>query len=379
MADQFTTVTTKGWGSRLLESIGGVLLGFVMFVASFGVLYWNEGRVDVSKIAKTATEISATTPASTEVNGKLISTTGIFKSDETIGDDYLKVGSYISLQRNVEMYAWKEETTEKTTKNTGGSETTETTYNYVKEWTSSPDSSANFKHPEDHTNPEMTLSENEVSVEKAQVGIYNVDVATIALPSYKDLSLSDENTILADGLNLANDQYLFKGTGTISSPVVGDMRLSYSVIANPINQATVFGTLDLTNSQITPFYGEKNTELFRAFEGTRDSAISTLKTEYTMMLWIFRGVGFFLMWVGLMALFGPISVFLDFLPIFGSIGRVGIGIITFIVSLVLSAITIILSMILHSLIAVIIVVLAALAGTIWYLKHKRGKMSGAKK
>ena len=61
MQDQFTEVTTKGWGSRILNSIKGVLVGFLMFIVSFGVLYWNEGRIDVSKIAETSIEINTAT------------------------------------------------------------------------------------------------------------------------------------------------------------------------------------------------------------------------------------------------------------------------------------------------------------------------------
>jgi hypothetical protein len=79
------------------------------------------------------------------------------------------------------------------------------------------------------------------------------------------------------------------------------------------------------------------------------------------------------MWFGLMALFGPISVFLDVLPIFGSISRGGIGAITFVVSLVLSVVTILISMILHNLIALIAVIVLLVAGIITYLKMKRKK------
>jgi len=58
MADQFTDVTTTGYGGRIINSIKGVVIGLILFVVSFGLLYWNEGRVDLSNIAKTATEIS---------------------------------------------------------------------------------------------------------------------------------------------------------------------------------------------------------------------------------------------------------------------------------------------------------------------------------
>lgn len=373
MSDQFTEVTTKGWGSRISDSIKGVLIGFLMFVISFGVLYWNEGRVDISKIAKTAVEIESISQASPEIDKQLVSTTGILKSDEKIGDTYLKEGDYIAITRNVEMYSWKEEKHEKSTKNMGGSETIETTYTYEKYWTSNPENSSNFKKPEGHSNPQMTLNSNSLNVKNAKLGIYDVDMNQVSLPQYRNIQLNNSNIILNDNLELVNDQYLFKGSGSISNPEIGDVRVSYSVIHNPIDTVTIFGKLDLTNKKISPFYGEENTELYRIFEGTRDSAISTMKTEHTIFTWILRAVGFLLMWFGLAALFGPISVFLDVLPIFGAIGRVGIGLITFVVSFILSIITILISMIVHNIIALVVVVLGIILGIIWYLKNKRKK------
>ena len=40
----FTETTRIGWGSRLMESIKGVIAGLILFLLSFLVLFWNEGR-----------------------------------------------------------------------------------------------------------------------------------------------------------------------------------------------------------------------------------------------------------------------------------------------------------------------------------------------
>ncbi|MFO0002102.1 MAG: hypothetical protein ACK559_13305, partial [bacterium] len=60
MSDQYREVETVGYFTRLKNSIFGIFLGIVLFVASFGVLYWNEGRVDLSKVAQTSVEIPGT-------------------------------------------------------------------------------------------------------------------------------------------------------------------------------------------------------------------------------------------------------------------------------------------------------------------------------
>ena len=44
MSDSFTETTSESWGSRLMSAIGGVLVGIVLFLVSFPLLFWNEGR-----------------------------------------------------------------------------------------------------------------------------------------------------------------------------------------------------------------------------------------------------------------------------------------------------------------------------------------------
>ena len=44
MSDQITTVTSESWFSRLGNAIKGVLIGLLLFIVAFPLLYWNEGR-----------------------------------------------------------------------------------------------------------------------------------------------------------------------------------------------------------------------------------------------------------------------------------------------------------------------------------------------
>jgi len=379
MTDRFTTTTTTGYGSRIMNSIKGVV-GFILFVASFGVLYSNEGRVDMSQIAVTAVDISATTQ-DTANDGKLVSTTGVFTSEETIGDNmFLNADKYLAVTRKVEMYAWEETSESKSTTNVGGSETTETTYKYDKVWTENPQKSSDFKQPQGHENPAKTLEGDTVTVEKATLGVYGLDVPKLELPEFADLQLTATNVTAKDGAVLAEGgKYLFiaKVAGSsLNAPAVGDMRISYSVLY-PGKDGTVFGKLE--GSNISPYFDEKNNKLYRVFSGTRDEAIAQMHDEYTMMLWIFRAVGFLMMWIGLAALFGPISVLLDFLPVFGQISRALIGGIAFIVSLVLSGVTILVSMLLHNVVALVIsivVVVGVIIGVMIMIKKKKASGSG---
>lgn len=376
MPDSVTTTTRTGYGSRIIGSIKGILFGLVLFLVSFGVLYWNEGRVDLSKVAKTSTEISsASVNADSSLNGTLVSTSGAVTSGETVGDDlFLKPGAYLDVNRSVEMFAWVEKSESKTKTNTGGSQTTETTYTYVQEWTGSPADSSNFNVPAGHENPAMTIEDGFKSVSTAQIGAYSFDPHKADLPGAKDLDLKATDVNLVDGATLANQDYLFikkSPAGTITTPGLGDMRVSYTALTVPFD-GTLFGKLD--GSTIDPFVTKKGDTLYRVFNEDRDSSIASMHSEHTSSMWILRLVGFMMMWFGLTAMFAPISVVLDVLPIFGTVSRTLIGMIAFGVALALSIMTIVVSAVLHSLLAVIIIgvllVGGLIAGVMYWRKSK---------
>ena len=393
------SLNMQDWLSKLMGSIQGILIGLILFVVSIGLLYWNEGRVDISSVADKAVEISAT-EQSTEAEGQLISTSGKITTEDLLGDTYLQAGNYIAVRRNVEMYAWDEssETKSKTTNGenyvdvdeNNASNGSEKTYIYNKVWTSNPDDSAGFKFPAQHQNPQKPLPDKTVTVENAKIGIYEVDLDKAQLPGFDTVSLSEGNTMLDKGLlteddesgmaffesfediapTLESDKYIYKGFGTLENPEVGDIRISYSVL--PADQdVTVFG--QQSGTKITTYIGEKNSKLYRIFSGTRSEALSQMSTEHTTMTWGLRLLGFVLMWIGLGMLLGPISAVLDFVPLVGQLSKTVIGIATFIVAAILSALVIWISMVMHNIVAIIVVVVVIIGIILMILKQKSQK------
>ncbi|MGK7876576.1 MAG: TMEM43 family protein [Xenococcaceae cyanobacterium] len=368
MSDEYTEVEVVSWGSRIGSSCMGLVLGLILFFASFVVLYWNEGRVDFSQVANTAVEISATSP-NTAAQGKLISTTGSLTSPQVLGDNlFLNPGKYIAVRRDVEMFAWEEEQKTETKKNVGGSETRTTTYSYSKKWVDTPEESSDFKISEGHYNPPKSIKDLTNRVSQAKVGIYSLDIKNIDLPQLNQVQLNRQNITLKDGVSQAGN-YLFKGNGTMGNPEVGDLRLQYFVLPNGTN-VTVFGKLE-SNNRITPYFYQDNQRLYRIFAGSREQAISTLKTEHKIWTWVLRLVGFLMMWIGLALALEPISVILDFLPFLGSITRGITGASTFIIAFVLSSITILVSMLLHNIVALAIAVVVAIGVGIALRKMKQ--------
>jgi hypothetical protein len=99
----------------------------------------------------------------------------------------------------------------------------------------------------------------------------------------------------------------------------------------------------------------------------------TLHSEHVFMKWLLRIVGFLMMWFGLSMFFGPISTFLDVIPIFGTVSRGLIGVILFFVTLPLAIITILVSVLVHNLIVLAVVVVAVLIITMALLFRKKEK------
>lgn len=348
------------------NSFSGVVLGVILFLLSFVVLYWNEGRADMSDVAKRAVVIQANgVQANTAYEDQLVSASGTVTADPRIGDDlYLEPGPYLVVERKVDVYAWVEKSETVTTTRSDGTETSETNYTYVMEWTSTPPDSDEFHEPEGHANVPASISENTTTATTAMVEQYSFSPEVIDVPELSKLVLKSDNVTLTQNAELANDTYIYvrnSSTGTYQAPQLGDVRISYNVLKVPF-EGTVFGKLEGTT--IKPYVTKKNDTLYRVFTGSHDEAIATLHREYTTALWAFRVLGFLMMWFGLAMLFGPISMVIDFVPVLGTLGRAVIGLVTFAVAFVLSLVTIVVSAILHNIFAVLVVVAVILAGVI---------------
>ncbi|MCX8513794.1 MAG: hypothetical protein ORN26_02085 [Candidatus Pacebacteria bacterium] len=104
MNDNFTERTHNSLLGNIGNSFIGALVGLILFFASFVVLYINEGRIDLSTIAKGSTNINSDT-IQTQDNGKLINTYNSIKTDNLIGDSkFILPGKYLALNRSVENY-----------------------------------------------------------------------------------------------------------------------------------------------------------------------------------------------------------------------------------------------------------------------------------
>ena len=280
----------KGPLQRLVNSIFGVLIGLALFLGSFALLWWNEGRIDLSTIADDAAPVvsGALDPAR---EGLLVAVSGQLRGDEQIGDSpYLRAGPYLELERVAEMFAWEEKEED---------DDNSTTYTYSRGWTSSPQDSSQFHDPEGHYNPPMTVQGASYLVNRAWVGDYELNPEQIFFMHPEQLALTVEDTV--DRRNVI-DNFIWLGKGSLDAPQIGDIRISYQ--AFPAGRSgTVFG-LQEAGRIVTYRHDDGKTILYRAYALDREAALADMHKEYLTNLWLTRGGGFLLMWVGLLMMIG---------------------------------------------------------------------------
>jgi len=345
MNDEYKESEKISWWARLNNSFFTLPLGITLVIIAIFLLHFNEGQIDLSVKAKESIEISPYKSLNLEKNNQLASITGEIKSDEKLEDSYLHKGSYLAFSRSIEMYSWVEEKSIISETKVGGSENKTTTYVYSKRWRLNPKNSQTFKKKEGHQNPQVTIYPKKQSVEKASIHNYDFDAQNFSFTRLlKPLSLNGDMVKLRDDIQIT-EKYLFKGKGSLAKPEIGDIRISYHVAKSPIKNATIFGLVDIPKETLTL---SKEKELKDVFLGSRADALLFLHDEFSANKQMTRIAGFLMMLVGVFMVLNPLAIFLDSIPILGTLGHVGVLILSLALSLLFSLLTIITSILFHN-------------------------------
>jgi hypothetical protein len=348
MADSYREVSSEGWGSRLGKAVKGVVVGLVLFLVSFPLLFWNEGRaIQTAKSLEEGAHDVVSIPAD-KVNpdneGKLVHLTARAEPQGTLTDPDFGISlNAIRLRRIVEMYQWKERQEKTTRKKLGGGEETVTDYKYDKGWSDNLQDSSKFKVEEGHENPAAKPFQDKTwQADDVKVGDFRLSKGLID-------KIRDEETLppkapgsdsavgkLPEGFKIETDYY-YKGKGP-DSPAVGDVRVSFKVV-KPTTVSLVARQKGNTFEPYTAKAGDTY-ELLQTGEHNAQEMFSTAQARNVTQTWIFRLVGFAVMGVGLYLVFNPFVVFADVVPFMGNLLSMGVALFAFVVALALSLITI---------------------------------------
>ena len=373
--DSFTEITSESWFSRIGSSLKGILFGLLLFVVSFFLLFWNEGRtvermqtLNEGSGAVISIDASVIDPANQD---KLVHISAFLTTEESLKDNTFQVEvQALKLYRDVEMYQWVESSESKSETAVGGEKTTTTVYTYAKSWRGTHQNSDTFKQPEEHINPHtMPFSDNHMTTDKATAGAFSISEAMVSgLHKLSDYTLDSSKplpTLEAQSIHHFNGGY-YLGESS-ATPVIGDMKVSYRVL-KPQDVSIVAQQQGHTlSSYITQAGGTINLMV----SGTH-SAVNMFKQAHkdnNFMKWALRLAGFLMMVIGLSMIFMPLSVIADVVPFIGSIVGGGVVLFAVLISAVLSLITVSLAWIFYRPLLGILM-LAVAGGILWLIKIK---------
>ena len=366
--DTYTEVTTQSWGSRLSGSFKGILFGFVLMGVAAWLLFWNEGRS--VRRARALTEgaglvVSVASGAVDPANeGRLVHLTGLAETFDVLRDDTFGVAvNAIHLEREVEMYQWREHESSSTEKKLGGSTETTSTYSYEKAWSSSVNNSNNFKVPAGHENPnQMPYKQSKRSATEVSVGPFRLSPGLIrSMTRSEPLAVESLSGLPSDlrwKARLA-DGGIYIGRSP-SAPEVGDIRVSFKVV----RPATISVVARQVGSRLEPYTTSRGAAIQLLSYGVvpAPQMFVAAKKANKVTTWIFRLVGFLLMAFGIKRLLRPLSVLADVVPAIGRVVEASTGFVAYLLAAFLWLIIVAIAWLYHR--PVLAVTLLVVAGAV---------------
>ena len=386
-----TETENISWGSRLGSSIKGILVGILLFVAGFPVLFWNEGRS--VKTAKAIDEgegacvaVESNEKVDPDMNGKLVHMTGRADTKDVLSDDTFGVSATaIRLSREVEMYQWIEEsdTTEK--KKLGGGVERKTTYTYKKDWSSDLVDSSDFREP-GHDNPSAMefLSETR-QASTVTFGAFRLNERQIdSIGAAQTFQFPADFTCRVARVQMRGSTIFVPNAETrknalnnrdvAAQPRIGDMRVTFRVV-----YPHDISVIAKQHGDTFVYYTAKNgRKLSYLHDGIADAAdmFESARSSNSFITWILRLVGLLMMFFGLSMVLKPLSVLADVLPILGDIVGIGTDIVAFLVALVCALVTIAIAWFFYRPILACLLIAAA-GGLVWLIVKKRKAATAA--
>ena len=366
--NSYTVTSNTGWFGRIGGAIKGVIIGLILIVVSFPVLFLNEGRA--VKTQKTLEEgaSSVVVVSANEVDakneGKLVYVTGSATSEGALSDDQFKVTSEaLKLRRKVEFYQWKEEKKTETKKKLGGGEEEVTTYNYVKEWSDRPIDSSNFHKSKEYKNPEPALSEAEWVKDSIKLEAFMLSPGLAGqINNFSAFQAPAPAELPAEiaGKKLHKDGSGFYLGVDTATPAIGDLRVTHE--AAPPGAVSVIAVQK--GNSFEPFTAKAGgtIEMLSTGADTAEAMFAEAHASNRMLTWGLRLLGVVLMFIGFSLLFRPLSVLADVVPFIGNIVGVGTGIVALLLSVPLSLMVISVAWIFYRPLVGVPLAIAALVG-----------------
>jgi len=340
--------TTNSWGSRLGDSLKGIVIGIVIFLLAFPLLFWNEGNsVKQFKILSEGSGLVLSVPAETvnaQNEGKLVHSSGTAQTAQMLEDSIFKVSANaIKLKRSVEMFQWKEDTKKETTKQVGGSTKDKTTYSYKKVWSDSLINSSSFKDATNKNPAVMPYKSDEITAKDVKFGAFTLPPTLVSrINKYQPLVIAPSQISSVPNAKVEAGGF-YIGLSS-ANPQIGDMKVTFSQVpSQPVSLVS-----KQVGSSFEPYQTKAGGTIELLQLGTVSAAnmFKQAQESNVAMTWVFRVVGFLLMFGGMSLVLKPLSVLADVLPFLGNLVEKGTGFIAFIIAVIFASLTVSISWIL---------------------------------
>jgi hypothetical protein len=375
MADVFTEVTHQSYGDRIKESFALALVGLLLFLFSFPLLFYNEGRAvhraQTLEEGKRIVIHVAADHVSLDKEGKLIHLNGKATSNETLTDVMvgIEAANVIKLRRVVEMYQWEEEEEHETEDQWGGDTETKVTYRYIKKWSDRHIDSDSFRYPVSHRNPsDLPMSSEALVAQQVTLGAFTLSDSLVRkMNNYQDLPVKDEvrKQVLEKLSHQLGERktHFYAGRYYVgknpAQPEIGDLRIKFEVVW----PTTISVVAKQVGSRLTPYsmaVGAESglfIEFFQAIEGEFEGIGGKIELfEYgtvtalemfqhaeqtnVALTWKWRLIGFLMMDIGLTLIFMVLRTLAAIIPFFARLVGILVYIISFVIAATLSLVTI---------------------------------------
>jgi hypothetical protein len=302
----------------------GTILGILLLIGSFPLLYWNEGRTIQSKVAlgEEASGVHSVTDSS-QVNpaneGKLVHVTGRATTEEVLSDAEFGISEQaIRLERLAQIYQWEGATSDPAKLARGSSPSGagvplwgpnrqfEINRLYSKVWSLRPRASDHFTYPEGHQNPPVTpfwrAGQVWIAKKEVRLGGYILPPALVSQIEREQIPASPALLDRVPGelrkhLTIREGWFYLAQDPSQSHPQIGDVRFSFRAI----RPAVVSILARQAGNSFEPFTASNGTEVFRLIMGEQSagSMFGIQQAESTAHTWGIRGFGFSLMFLGM--------------------------------------------------------------------------------
>lgn len=278
-------------------------LGALFFVSSVPLMWWNENSYvarhqTLEEGLSRAVSVSSDRVDPTH-NNALIHISGTAQADDILQDSIFGVEeNALKMRRVVEMYQWRETSRYEGKDRISGS-VGRTVYSYDKVWSPRLISSSNFREARDHQNPSSMPFKSQ-SFRASDVGIgaftlsrhFDKHMGERYQYPLSQRNLDAGDPILTEYFKLNGNQFFY---GDPQNPQIGALRVYY--IVTPAQDVSVIGQQD--GGRIEPFQTETGKiALLQNGYVDAESMFAISKNQGNSLTWGVRGVAFFLLVFG---------------------------------------------------------------------------------